>query len=512
MRDFVWRAVFANLLLLTANHVQAGASPAVGGYYNEQYRPAYHFSPNKAWMHEPSGLVYSNGVYHLFYPHNPNGTANGAMHWGHATSTDLTHWKQQANALAPDQFGWITSGSVVVDTDNTAGFGKGAMVAMFTYFNDQMRKQGRKNIESQALAYSTDEGMTWTKYAGNPVLSNSGEHDFRDPKVFWHHASARWNMVLAVGDGVQIFSSADLKQWRFESDFKPQETSSASMKWQRPDLFALTGDDGQTRWVMLQSQHDKSMNGSSGTRYFIGDYDGRTFSASQNAQWLDAGPDFFAGVTFDNAPKQARVLMAWMSNGQYAAKVPTTPWRNAMTLPRTLHLIAHLDGYRIRHRMAADIKTLASLRYRTLKPELPFERKKLDLSRADVYFDSNGVGDLDIRIANSRGEFFHIYQKDGHLYTDRRQSGQIGFSAHFAEHTPVLLLSGQRIEQVRLLIDRSSVEILINDGLYSVTHLVFPSEPYTDLRITGTGGVQIRNLRVDTLSRIWPYAPEPSKP
>ena len=490
-----------------ASNVQAGASPAVGGYYNEAYRPAYHFTPAKAWMNDPNGMVYHNGLYHLFYQYHPNSMVWGPMHWGHAVSRDLTHWQHRPIALQPDKLGWIFSGSAVIDKTNSAGFGKDAMVAIFTYHNDEIWKQGRKNTESQALAYSTDEGVTWTKYVGNPVLNNSGEQDFRDPKVFWHEPSARWNMVLAVGDRIRIFSSADLKQWQFESDFKPEEPGPALGVWECPDLFALTTDDGRTRWVMIVNHGDKAPNGGSGTRYFIGDYDGRTFRASQAAQWLDSGSDFYAGVTFENTPNQARVLMAWMSNWQYAAKVPTSPWRSAMTLPRTLHLVAHQGGYRLRQRVAADIKTLATLRYRALKPELPFERKKLDLSRADVRFDVNKAAGLDVRIGNSRGEFFHIYQKDGKLYTDRRQSGQTAFSASFAQSPQVMPMAGERIANVRLLIDRSSVEILINDGLYSMTNLVFPSQPYTDLRITGASGEQIRNLRVDTLSRIWPYTP-----
>uniref|UniRef100_UPI0026250C1F glycoside hydrolase family 32 protein n=1 Tax=Arenimonas sp. GDDSR-1 TaxID=2950125 RepID=UPI0026250C1F len=296
-----WRYPMLGLLAaLMTPLVMAAGLPAYTGKFNEAYRPAYHFTPPNGWMNDPNGLIFHKGRYHLFYQYHPDATVWGPMHWGHAESTDLTHWTHQPIALYPDALGWIFSGSAVTDSTNSAGFGAEALVAVFTYHNDAIWKQGRKNTESQGLAYSLDAGRSWTKYAGNPVLDNSGEQDFRDPKVFRHGDG--WRMVLAAGDRIKIFSSADLKQWRFESDFKEDEPGADLGVWECPDLLRLRAEDGRERWLMIVNHGDKAPNGGSGTRYFVGDFDGRQFTATQPARWLDAGTDFYAGVSFADAP------------------------------------------------------------------------------------------------------------------------------------------------------------------------------------------------------------------
>ena len=216
-------------------------------YYNETYRPQFHFTPAAHWMNDPNGLIYLNGKYHLFYQCYPEATVWGPMHWGHAVSTDLLHWKHLPIALYPDQLGWIFSGSAVIDTENTAGFGKNAMVAIYTYHNDEIWQHGDKKPQSQGIAYSLDEGTTWTKYEQNPVLKHSGEQDFRDPKVFWHKESSKWIMTLATGDRIKLYSSTNLKNWQFESQFKPEEKEDLGV-WECPDLFPLT-IDGEEVWV-----------------------------------------------------------------------------------------------------------------------------------------------------------------------------------------------------------------------------------------------------------------------
>jgi len=250
--------------------------------YNESYRLQFHFTPPSKWMNDPNGLVYLNGKYHLFYQYYPDGIVWGPMHWGHAVSSDLLHWEHLPIALYPDKLGWIFSGSTVIDKNNTAGFGKNAMVAIFTYHNDEIWKAGNKNTESQGIAYSLDEGKTWTKYKENPVLNNSGEQDFRDPKVFWNEAIQKWNMVLAVGDKIKIWSSANLKQWQFESDFKPQNDLNDMGVWECPDLFPMKLPSGETKWVMIVNHGDKAPNGGSGTRYFVGNFDGKLLQIFKN--------------------------------------------------------------------------------------------------------------------------------------------------------------------------------------------------------------------------------------
>ncbi|MBP6557509.1 MAG: glycoside hydrolase family 32 protein [Flavobacterium sp.] len=336
-------------------------------YYKEPYRLQFHFTPPEKWMNDPNGLVFFNGKYHLFYQYYPEDTIWGPMHWGHAISADLLHWEHLPIALYPDKLGWIFSGSAVIDKDNTAGFGKDAMIAVFTYHNDEIWKAGNKNTESQGIAYSLDEGKTWTKYAANPVLNNSGEQDFRDPKVFWNSAISKWNMVLAVGDKIKIFSSPNLKQWQFESDFKPQMDEKELGVWECPDLFPMKiASSNETKWVMIVNHGDHAPNGGSGTRYFVGDFDGKTFTPKQKAVWMDYGMDFYAAVTFSNVPDEKMILLGWMSNWKYAVKVPTEKWRSAMTLPREMSLIKEKDTYYITQNPISEYNTL-------LKPVLDLD-------------------------------------------------------------------------------------------------------------------------------------------
>ena len=497
-----WRyPMFGLLAALLAPLVLAAGLPAYTGKFNEAYRPAYHFTPPNGWMNDPNGLIFHKGRYHLFYQYHPDATVWGPMHWGHAESTDLTHWTHQPIALYPDALGWIFSGSAVTDSTNSAGFGAEALVAVFTYHNDAIWKQGRKNTESQGLAYSLDAGRSWTKYAGNPVLDNSGEQDFRDPKVFRHGDG--WRMVLAAGDRIKIFSSADLKQWRFESDFKEDEPGADLGVWECPDLLRLRAEDGRERWLMIVNHGDKAPNGGSGTRYFVGDFDGRQFTATQPARWLDAGTDFYAGVSFADAPGGKPLLLAWMSNWQYAQKTPTSPWRSAMTLPRELRLVPHAGGYRVHQRIAADFDGMDSLQYRAVKPALPFERGGLDLGRADIRFNAAEARDLEIELANADGEVFRMMQKDGRWWTDRSRSGQTAFSPAFAAKPQAMDMDGEPVRDVRLLVDRGSVEILLNDGAYSMTNQVFPRLPYSILRIRSAAGTRLSYLRIDAVASIW---------
>jgi len=470
--------------------------------YNEPYRLQYHFTPPSKWMNDPNGMVYLNGKYHLFYQYFPDGIVWGPMHWGHAVSTDLLHWEHLPIALYPDKLGWIFSGSAVIDKDNTAGFGKNAIITIFTYHNDAIWKAGNKNTESQAIAYSLDEGKTWTKYNGNPVLNNSGEQDFRDPKVFWNESIKKWNMVLAVGDRIKIWSSANLKQWQFESDFKPENDLQNLGVWECPDLFLMKVNTDETKWVIIVNHGDKAPNGGSGTRYFVGDFDGKTFKATQKSTWLDYGTDFYAAVTYSNVPDDKRILLGWMSNWQYATKVPTEVWRSAMTLPRELELVKDKNEYYLKQKMVAQFTSLTKPVFELDKTATPFEKLNIDLSQTEVTFNLDKPTEVILSLSNSKGEVYSITLFGNQLITDRSNSGRKEFSDVFAAQPQVMPLHDP-ITSFQLILDKSSVEILLNGGTYSMTNLFFPTENYTNLSIITRNNIPITNLKINSVSRVW---------
>ena len=470
--------------------------------YTEPYRPQFHFSPPAKWMNDPNGLVYYNGNYHLFYQYYPDGIVWGPMHWGHAVSTDLLHWNNLPIALYPDKLGWIFSGSIIIDKNNTAGFGENAMIALFTYHNDEISKSGKKNTESQGIAYSLDEGKTWTKYKENPVLNNSGEQDFRDPKVFWNELLKKWTMVMAAGDKIKIWSSANLKQWQFESDFKPTNDIKDLGVWECPDLFPIKASSGETKWVMIVNHGDKAPNGGSGTRYFIGDFDGKTFVNTQNSFWMDGGTDFYAATSYANVPDNKRIILGWMSNWQYATKVPTEVWRNAMTLPRELQLDKDKNGYFLRQKMITSYDSLLKPLFQQEKVISPFEKTNIDLSQTEVSFGVEKPTDIIVSFSNSKGEVFSITIFNNQLITDRRSSGNVAFSDIFALKAQVMPLK-DKITSLQLIIDKSSVEILLNNGKYSMTNLMFPTEDYTNLNIITKDNTSITNLKLNTIARVW---------
>ncbi len=303
----------------------------------EPHRPQIHFTPKTGWMNDPNGMVYYNGIYHLFFQHYPDSTVWGPMHWGHATSTDLVHWQEQPIALYPDSMGYIFSGSAVMDVNNTSGFGQNGkvpMVAIFTHHDMKKEKEKRVNVETQSIAYSLDEGKTWTKYEGNPVIKNPGIRDFRDPKVSWNEQTNKWIMTLATTDRITFYSSPNLKDWTRQSDFGKEYGAHGGV-WECPDLFALNYK-GEKIWILVVNINPGGPNGGSATQYFTGRFDGHTFTPFQtDTRWLDYGPDEYAGITWSNTGDR-KIFMGWMSNWQYANLVPTQNWRSAMTIAREL--------------------------------------------------------------------------------------------------------------------------------------------------------------------------------
>ncbi|MCC3159152.1 glycoside hydrolase family 32 protein [Hymenobacter sp. 15J16-1T3B] len=490
------------LSLLTAAATSHAQTPAANiPPATPQYRPAYHFSPAQMWMNDPNGMVYVDGTYHLFFQHYPEAMVWGPMHWGHATSTDLVHWQQQPIALFPDKLGWIFSGSAVVDKDNTAGFGKNALVAIFTHHNDPEEKRKTNKHQYQSLAYSTDGGQTWTKYAGNPVLPNPGIPDFRDPKVSWNPQVKKWIMTLATKDRITFYSSPNLKTWAKESEFGAKLGAHGGV-WECPDLFPLTVD-GQTKWVLLVSINPGGPNGGSATQYFLGQFDGHTFRPDQAAppvRWVDYGKDNYAGVTWNNAPGGRRLFLGWMSNWQYANQVPTSPWRNAMTVPRELALkrvgkevyltsrpareVAQLMQPGAVHLTGLPVKTELDLTTRL--PQPLSDKMRIELSTAQL-------ADFALVLGNQRGEELLIGydQKANQYFVDRSKAGPSGFSKDFAGRHPAPRRTTAPAADLTLLFDASSVEVFADGGLTTLTELFFPSEPYTTLKLRSSAGLVI---------------------
>ncbi|MFC0168758.1 glycoside hydrolase family 32 protein [Pseudoduganella danionis] len=472
----------------------------------EQYRPGYHYTPARAWMNDPNGMVYYRGVYHLFYQFHPHSNVWGPMHWGHATSPDMLHWTHQPVALAPDELGAIFSGSAVVDWNNTSGFGtpeNPPLVAIYTYHNEADRLAGQRPPQSQALAYSTDQGASWTKYAGNPVLQAAPDQgDFRDPKVRWHEASNSWIMSLAVGDHVAFYASPDLKQWHFLSQFG-KDVGAHGGVWECPDLLPIrVAETGAQKWLLLLSINPGGPNGGSATQYFIGDFDGRQFVLDpafahqlkqDGPQWIDWGRDNYAGVTWSDVPAtDGRVLMlGWMSNWDYATKVPTSAWRSGMTLPRELQLHQHTQGY-VLHSL--PVRELDALKGHVSQPqaaELVLPGAALEQSETYVEFSRpDGSSKAYLEFSNAHGESYKVGLdgQTGRYFSDRRQAGRKDFAEQFASALHTAPRHAQSaVIKLRVYLDRNSAELFADEGATQMSELLFPTSPYTRVRFVVNG-------------------------
>jgi fructan beta-fructosidase len=490
--------------------------------YKEQHRPQFHFSPEAHWMNDPNGMVYDEGEYHLFYQYYPDSTVWGPMHWGHAVSKDLIHWQHLPIALYPDSLGMIFSGSAVIDVKNTSGLGvngKPPLVAVFTYHNMEGEHAGRTDYQSEGMAYSNDKGRTWTKYAGNPVLKNQGNKDFRDPKVSWYEAGQKWIMTLAVHDHVSFYSSPDLKQWTFESDFGAKDGSHDGV-WECPDLFPIVvNGTNETKWILLLSINPGGPNGGSATQYFVGNFNGQTFTNDnpQSTLWLDGGRDNYAGVTWSDIPKEDGrcIFLGWMSNWLYGMKVPTEKWRSAMTIPRILTLHKTIVGYRIFSNPAEELTQLRGHEFSmdsqtvTLNHEIIVGPEKLP-AQLEAIFDFDlidSTADFGIEISNTLGERYRIgYNTATKIYySDRTKAGESRFSDSFA---------GKKVETPRVSVgnklsfhvffDAASAELFADDGAVTITEIFFPTEDFNRMSIySSLGSVKLDHGKVYALQSIW---------
>lgn len=474
---------------------------------DEKYRPAFHFTPRTDWMNDPNGMFFLNGTYHLFFQHYPEDNVWGPMHWGHATSTDMIDWEEQPIAIYPDSLGYIFSGSAVVDHNNTSGFGEDGQVpviAMYTYHDPEGEKSDAIDFQYQAIAYSLDEGKTWTKYEGNPVIANPGIRDFRDPKVVWDEEREQWVMVLAAQNKAMIYGSPNLKDWTHLSDFGENVGAHGGV-WECPDFFPMPVQDSEEiKWVLLQSLNPGSANGGSGTQYFVGDFDGTNFTldpgfeaqlTSQGPQWLDYGRDNYAGVTWSNIPdSDGRTLfMGWMSNWDYAQIVPTETWRSAMTLPRELKLKSMGDGFKIFSELVSELNE-----YRKVVKETPsvviegdhelVSSEAIDLSKMMLEFeiqpDVSGV--LSWELTNEKGEVLKMgfNASEEHFFIDRSGSGLVDFSEKFAANVSTAPFTSPELIEVQVVVDKMSVELFVNCGEVVMTEIFFPTEPYSKLTFT----------------------------
>ena len=437
----------------------------------EKYRPAYHHTPLYGWMNDPNGMFYisspsgndgqagaCDGEWHLCYQWNPYGSLWENMTWGHSVSKDLVHWEALPTAIEPDAVGTIFSGSCVVDKDNTAGYGKNAIIAFYT---------SAAEAQTQSMAYSTDNGRTFTKYEKNPVITSSVP-DFRDPKVFWHGETNRWIMMLAVGQEMQIYSSANLKDWQKESSFGSEYGNHGGV-WECPDLLKI-----DNKWVLICNINPGGPFGGSATQYFVGDFDGKKFtceSMPKVTKWLDYGKDHYATVSFSNAPEGRTTVLAWMSNWQYANQVPTKQFRSANSIPRDLGLFK--DGEET-YVSVVPSKEMLALRGSKIKKPSP---------NCEIIVDVKGA--MELTLSNSKGEqVVMTYDAQQQTFAmDRTKSGDASFSDAFAVMTTAPTHGA--LKQLRIFIDNSSIEAFASDGKMAMTNLVFPSEPYNTIKVKG---------------------------
>lgn len=521
----VFKWVFLMLLLVVMNSCATTKVNSLKVVTNEQlYRPNFHFTPKIGWMNDPNGMFFYKGLFHLCFQYYPNDNVWGPMHWGHATTKDMITWKEEKVALFPDEKGYIFSGSSVVDVNNTSGFGSlknPPIVAMFTYHDPVKAKSGAIDFQSQAIAYSLDEGMTWTKYEKNPVINNPGIRDFRDPKMTWDAVRNQWIMVLAADVETKIYRSANLIDWELASAFG-KNIGVHGAPWECPDFFPIKVEGTtEVKWVLLQSINPGGPNGGSATQYFVGDFDGKTFSIGDTftqdlnksgALWIDFGKDNYAGVTWSNIPASdgRKLFIGWMSNWQYADKVPTKNWRSAMTIPRELKLLNIEGHYRI---VSEPVKELDRYISKTIKKDLLSINKStvitdhysVDMSSLDIRFTMSNLKEdiYDFSLSNKENNAIHfgINKKDKLFYIDRKDASETSFSDDFANKISTAPITSDFTSiDVRVIIDKTSIEVFYDNGKTVMTEIYFSEKPMDSFSVVkANSDFQLKNLLINQL-------------
>lgn len=468
----------------------------------EIYRPVYHHTPAYGWMNDPNGMFYKDGVYHLYFQYNPYGSMWANMTWGHSTSRDLVHWTYEGTSIVPDAWGAIFSGSCVVDHENTAGFGKGAVVAFYT----SAKSTPWGDVQSQSMAYSLDNGKTFTKYEGNPILTSS-ERDFRDPKVFWYAPGKHWVMMLAVGQHMEIYSSVNLKDWKKESEFGAMQGAHGGV-WECPDLVEIPVEGTrQKKWVLICNLNPGGPFGGSAAQYFVGSFDGKTFvnESATLTKWMDWGKDNYATVTWNNAPDGRCVALGWMSNWQYANNVPTRQYRSANTIARDLTLYRVGEELYLKSTPSPEIKKARGEKVSKLSFNVAGEYEVASLLddnkgayEVELVIRNQGASKIAFCLLNEKGEkvSMHYDLARRQFVMDRSESGTVDFSKDFPAVTVAPADTDKELT-LRLFVDRSSIEAFGEDGKFVMTNLVFPSLPYNKMRFTSDEkGYTVKSLKV----------------
>jgi fructan beta-fructosidase len=504
------KLMFLFLCMLSFALVASGCTKK-SNYYTEKYRPQYHFTPPSNWMNDPNGMVYYNGQYHLFYQYNPNGNDWGSMSWGHAVSTDMVTWTHEPVALKPDKLGMIFSGSAVVDSKNTSGLfnGGSGIVALYT-------SNSSTGVQQQCMAYSKD-GIHFTKYKGNPVISNNTIGAFRDPKVFWYAQSKKWIMVVTCGNAVQFYDSTDLKKWNYLSRFGDNDGSHDGV-WECPDLEQLPVDGNvkNKKWVLKVDVQDNAVGGGSGAQYFVGSFDGNKFvnaNTPSTTLWVDYGTDFYAAQTWSNATDKdgSHYWLGWMSNWKYAGLVPTTIWRGEDTIPRKISLKTFSDGIRL---VQSPVSQLNSLRDdATTYKNVEVKPNKNILNNfsggsyeIDAEFELGTAKKFGFELRKSGSQQTSVFYdtEQSKIFVDRTHAGNMFFSTLLPTVSSGELKPVKNKIKMHIFVDNSSVEVFGNDGELVITSLIFPDPTSNGLELFSQGGnVKITNMQIYKLNSSW---------
>lgn len=436
--------------------------------YHEQHRPQYHFSSRRGWNNDPNGLVYHDGEYHLFYQHNPYEREWGNMHWGHAVSDDLMHWKELPIALYPDAHGTMFSGSVVIDSANTAGFNKDNRVAMVAlYTADSPDRQ------VQCVAYSLDRGRTWKKYEHNPVIDSKekwNSKDTRDPKVFWYEPDSKWVMVLNERDGHSIYNSTDLKEWHYQSHI--------TGFWECPELFELPVDKDQNRkkWVMY---------GASGT-YMIGDFDGEVFTPVSGKHFYTTGTGY-AGQTFNHIPAAdgRRIQISW---GRVSAGA--MPFNMLMLLPVELTLRSTREGVRLFSEPVAEVDLL------TDKKRTGSDMGAEEANSVINEFRNESLLHIRFTISLSHATGAGLDYHGQTLLNYDLNFNTVNGVFYSPEDMTSMEITAD------IFIDKTSVEVFIDNGAYSTSFERKTSDREKGFSFWGNN-IRIRHLEISTMQSIW---------
>lgn len=452
-------------------------------YIGDPYRPRFHYSVSTGWMNDPNGLVYDRGWYHLYYQYYPDGTYPGPMHWGHARSRDLMRWENLPIALYPDALGTIFSGSMAADLQNTSRFGTADDYPLVAVFAHHLDLDGESYREYQSLAYSLDGGLTFAKYAGNPVVTDPSP-DFRDPQVFWHDDSGQWVMVAVAGRKVQLYGSPDLKSWEYLSTFTTGNAKPAGI-WECPCLFqARVRGTTKTKWVLMVSVNDP--DGSySGMEYFVGDFNGMSFIAEtpqSEIRMLDAGVDHYASVVYPNVPGRT-VAIGWMNCWQYGKKIPSDSFRGSMTIPREIELLPLGGSYRICQRPVRELDNYfesSAVESNASSVPLPDSSLRIELETSLTQSEWRLIGGHAVLT-------LQIDAANGLVTLDRSQCGHAELGQTYTRSFSAVYHPSDGISRFTLLLDTCSLELFSADGMAVITMQVFPDSPFERLeRMTPT--------------------------